>query len=114
MVNLFYIMLLVFVMTDVYYLVNRRRMSMNFRHKDVMSVRSADLLYYFLKTISSAWPFIGIFTEYNGYFLAVLILWLLKFVSYHLSSRFYTVYVYAVPLIVSAIYAFVFVCWLRH
>lgn len=113
MINLFYIMLLVFVVSDVYYLTNRKRLSVNFQRKDIMSVRRLDLVYYLLKAISSAWPIIGLFTPFYAGFVAVIILWVLKFVSYHTSSRFYSVYVYAVPVLVSVIYTYVFACWIR-
>lgn len=104
-------MLGVFVFNDIYFFLNRKRMSANLADKDVMSVRHLDLAYYFVKAISVVWPFIGLFTAYNHYFLVVICAWLFRFVLYHIHKRIYAVYSIFVPFAVAAVYIYLTWIW---
>lgn len=107
-------MLIVFVLNDIYYLLNRKRMSVNLSQKDVMSVRHLDLVYYFVKVLSLVWPLIGIFGEQHDYFLLVIAIWILRFLLYHLHKGVYAVYSMLVPLAVCAIYVTLIYIWATH
>lgn len=98
-------MTIAFVLNDVYHLFNHKRMANNYEKRDVMAVRRLDLVHYVVKTLSVVWPFIGIFTPYYHYFLCVIVLWILKFLSYHISKRVYSIYSVAVPILVATVYA---------
>lgn len=110
----FYVMLVVFVINDLYYLLNRKRLSSNFDRRDLQAVSRLDLLHYFLKSVSVVWPFLGIFTPFTVYFTGVIVSWILKFVSYHVNERIYAIYAIFVPFIVGFIYISVFVMWITN
>ena len=111
---IFYVILVVLVLNDVYYLFNKRRLISNFQNRDLLSVRRLDLAYYTIKAVSIFWPFIGLFSDFQTYFLCVVVLWLLRFVIYHLSKKFYTFYALIVPFVIDFIYISVFVFWITR
>lgn len=107
-------MLVAFVVNDIYYFLNRKRLAKNFGEKDLMSVKRLDLVHYLLKTASVVWPFCGLFTGFWQYFLVLLLIWLGKFVVYHLYTKAYVWYSLLLPLMTFVLYSIVFVSWITH
>lgn len=107
----FYFMLVAFAANDVYLLLNRRRLSSNFRRRDAGSVGRLDLLHYLLRLAAAFWPFLGLFTPFWVAFAILVGAWFVKFLMYHLSERAYAVYSLALPLVSAAVWSAVFLLW---
>lgn len=92
-------MLPVFAANEIFFVFNRKRLDRNFKNKDVMSVKRIDLIHYLLKVMSVIWPFFGLLGPAWHIFLGIVGLWILKFVIYHVFTRFYRYYIFVVPIL---------------
>lgn len=108
MVEIFYFVLLIFTINEIFFIFNRDRLDRNFKNKDIASVKKVDLVHYILKTISVFWPFIGLYSSMYYMFLVVIVIWMLKFVFYHIHKRTYAIYALVLPLINAALYVSIF------
>lgn len=108
MVDLFYAALVAFAFNEFFFVFNRKRLDTNFKNKDVMSVKSIDILHYMLKVLSVFWPFIGLLSSMSSMFLVLISVWFLKFLLYHISVRTYSVWTLFSPFVNIGLYLAIF------
>ena len=108
MIEIFYTLLLIFAINEIFFVFNRDRLDRNFKNKDITSVKKVDLIHYILKTLSVFWPLIGLFSSMYYMFLFVILLWVLKFDLYHVHKRTYAIYALVLPLVNAALYVSIF------
>lgn len=104
MITIFYLFLILFITNEIFYFSNRKRLDIFFKKKDPSQIKKIDILYYLIKIMSTVWPIIGLFSSFKGLFLIVLSLGLSKLLFYHLSKKFYNVYVDVYPIILISVY----------
>jgi hypothetical protein len=100
----FYLMLILFILNEIFYFSNRKRLDLFFSKKDPSKIKKVDIFYYLIKITSIVWPIVGLFSSFKGLFLVVILIGLSKFLFYHFSKRFYDVYVNLYPLLIISIY----------
>ena len=100
----FYLVLILFILNEIFYFSNRKRLDLFFNKKDPSKIKKIDIFYYLIKVTSIPWPIIGLFSSFSGLFLVVIILNFLKFMLYHISKRFYDVYVDIHPILIISVY----------
>ena len=104
MIVVFYLVLVLFILNEIFYLSNKNRLDIFFKKKDPSKIKKIDIIYYLIKVASVIWPFFGLFSSFKGLFLIVISLGLSKFLFYHFSKRFYDVYVNIYPLLIISAY----------
>ena len=104
MIFCFYLTLFLFILNEFFYFSNRKRLDLLFEKKDPSNIKKLDIFYYLIKITSVLWPFIGLFSSFKGLFSIIILLGLTKFLFYHISNRFYKVYVDLHPILLISIY----------
>lgn len=100
----FYLVLILFILNEIFYFSNRKRLDLFFNKKDPSKIKKIDILYYLIKVTSIPWPIIGLFSSFSGLFAVVIIFSISKFLFYHISRRFYDVYVNIYPILIISVY----------
>ena len=93
------------LLNEIYYILNKGRLDLIFKKKDVSSIKKLDILYYLLKVSSVIWPIVGLFGALWPMFLGFIFLGLSKFLVYHISEKAYAGYLKAHPYLLIAAYA---------
>ena len=114
MITFFYYFLLVFIWTKIFLVFNKQRLDLNFRNKDIMSIKKIDLVYYFTEFLFLLWMIIGLWSSQKGLFLILLSSHLLKFPFYHLSKQLYAIWDNILPSISIIFILMIFVYSLIH
>jgi hypothetical protein len=104
MITLFYLFLLLFILNEIFYFSNRKRLDIFFNKKDPTQIKKLDIFYYLIKIMSTVWPVMGIFSSFRELFTIVLFLGLSKFLIYHVSKKIYSFYVDLYPILLISIY----------
>jgi hypothetical protein len=76
---------LVFILMNLYYLFNYRKLDKKFSERDKNS--KLDLVYYILKLFSWVWIIIGLFLQNNILFILLLTMGLLRIPIYHINPN---------------------------
>lgn len=97
--NFFFILSILFICSDLYYLRNRPMLNLKFKERELESFSILDLCYYFSRVFYWIWVIIGLFSSFYTYFIVIISVSLSRFVIYHLSKRFYVIYDILVTLI---------------
>jgi hypothetical protein len=100
----FYLVLILFILNEIFYFSNRKRLDLFFTKKDPSKIKKIDIFYYLIKVTSVPWPIIGLFSSFSGLFSVVILLSIFKFLLYHISKRFYGVYVNIYPILIISVY----------
>jgi hypothetical protein len=100
----FYLVLILFILNEIFYFSNRKRLDLFFIKKDPSKIKKVDIIYYLIKVTSITWPIIGLLSSFSGLFLIVILLSFFKFLLYHISKRFYVVYVNIYPILIISVY----------
>jgi hypothetical protein len=100
----FYLTLILFILNEIFYFSNRKRLDIFFKKKDPSQIKKVDIFYYLIKVTSVPWPIIGLFSSFSGLFLIIIILGILKFLLYHISKKFYDAYVNIYPILIISVY----------
>jgi len=100
----FYLVLILFVLNEIFYFSNRKRLDLFFTKKDPSKIKKIDIFYYLIKVTSVTWPIIGLFSSFSALFLVVILLGVSKFLLYHISKRLYVVYVNIYPILIISVY----------
>lgn len=87
----FYLLSIVFIWNEAYYIFNKERLSNLFERKDVMGLTKVDVLFYLLRAIYWIWLIIGLFSGVT-YFWMLFAVGFLKFPLYHLNKKAYVIY----------------------
>lgn len=98
MSNLFYLISIIFILSNFYYFSNRKVLDSRFKEKESKS--KLQLIYYYIEIFYWIWLLIGlIYGEYFYHFLLLFIVPILKFPLYHISKKYYIIYVIFIPII---------------
>lgn len=87
MISLFYITILSFIWNDLYYMLNKHRLNINFKNRDIESTTILDLAYYFTKLAYWIWIIIGLFSNLSPYFIVLFSLVSIKLITFKLKKR---------------------------
>ncbi len=104
MITIFYLFLFLFILNDLFYLSNKDRLDVFFKNKNQNQIKKIDFFYYLLRIVSIIWPFIGLLSSFSDFFLLVIFLNFIKYIIYHILSRFYDIYVKIHPILLISIY----------
>ena len=104
MITFFYLFLILFILNEVFYFSNRKRLDVFFKKKDPSQIKKLDIVYYLLKITSIFWPTIGLFSSFSTLFSLLILLGLSKFILYHFSKKVYSIYVDVYPILTISIY----------
>ena len=91
MITFFYTFLIVFIWNEIYYIINKHRLSLNFKNKDLESTTILDLAYYLTKVLYWSWLIIGMFLSLSPYFIILFSLVIIKLITF--KSRKKSLYV---------------------
>jgi len=97
-----YLLLMIFICNEVYYLLNKDRLNTNFKNIDIQSIKNIDIIYYLTKVFYWGWITLNMFysdTSLRPYFISLFILGLLKFPIYHINKKAYIIFDMILPFI---------------
>jgi hypothetical protein len=114
MITFFYYFLLVFIWTKIFLVFNKQRLDLNFRNKDIMSIKKIDLVYYLTEFLFSIWMIIGLWSSQRYLFIFLLTLNLIKFPFYHINKKLYAVWDNILPSISIIFILMIFIYSLIH
>jgi hypothetical protein len=97
MITIFYTMLFAFTFSEIYHFLNKKRLDLLFKNKDVETTRMTDIIFYVFKLMSIFWPIIGLFSSFNDFFMFLLLINISKFLIYHLNDTLYKIYIRVLP-----------------
>jgi hypothetical protein len=104
MITIFYLFIFLLTLNEIYYILNRRKLDILVKNKQIDNVRIMDIIPYLLKVCSYVIPIIGLFSSFKEYFITFIIINLFRFLIYHLNNRLYHIYIYIVPIVNIIIY----------
>jgi hypothetical protein len=87
MISFFYIFLITFIWNEVYYMLNKHRLNINFKNKDIESTTKLDLVYYLTKVLYWIWLIVGMFSNLSPYFIILLSLVIIKLVTFKSKKK---------------------------
>jgi hypothetical protein len=114
MITFFYSFILVFIWTKIFLVFNKQRLDLNFRNKDIMSIKKIDLVYYLTEFLFSIWMIIGLWSSQRDLFIFLLTLNLIKFPFYHINKKLYAVWDNILPSISIIFILMIFIYSLIH
>jgi len=89
---MFYLPIILFIWSEIYYVYNKSKLDVRFKNKDISNSSKYDLLYYFSRVFYYIWLSFGIFTSQSDIFIFLFILILLKLPFYFISKRVYFIW----------------------
>jgi hypothetical protein len=81
--------LIFFILNEIYYILNMKRLDSSFKDKSQNGVRKLDLFYYVMRILSVPFLIEGILSSFSPVFLLLLSIWIFKIVLYHISDKAY-------------------------
>lgn len=112
--TLFYMFSLVFALSEIFYLVNRRSIDLAYSKRSVSDTGSVYIVYFFVEILSYIWPVIGLLSSGYAIFCLILVFWVSKFVIYHISEPIYRILLTIQPFINIALYLAVLLNWITN
>jgi len=88
MITFFYTFLIVFIWNEIYYILNKHRLSLNFKNKDIESTTILDVIYYFTKVLYWIWLISGMFSSLSPYFIALFSIRFIKFITFKSKRKY--------------------------
>jgi hypothetical protein len=88
MITFFYTFLIVFIWNEIYYILNKHRLSLNFKNKDVESTTILDVIYYFTKVLYWTWLIAGMFSSLSPYFIILFSLVFIKLITFKSKKKY--------------------------
>lgn len=89
---IFYLISVIFIWTEIFYVLNKKKLDDKFKNKDIKETSILDLLYYFSRFSYYVWIIFGLFSTQQELFILLLGLRLLSLPFYHLSKMVYAVW----------------------
>lgn len=108
MTTFFYSLSIIFAVSEIFYLLNSRRIDLIFNKRDISDIGKKYVLYFFVKTMSYIWPILGLFSSYSLFFVSLVSVSALKFSSYHISRNAYSFIVLIQPFLNIILYLSIF------
>jgi hypothetical protein len=96
MINIIiYTLSLLFVWSNIYYLLNYERLDKRFTERDRNS--KVDLVYYITKVLFWIWLVVGLFTPMKYTFIIMIVIGLLRIPIYHISKKLSSIWFRLTP-----------------
>jgi hypothetical protein len=96
---MFYLLSILFIFKNIFYLSNKESLNTRFYQKDIRSMSFLPFSYYLLSFFYPIWIVFGLFSDYQNIFYILLAINVLKFPIYHLSKSLYNKYLMIYPII---------------
>lgn len=112
MTNIFYILSILFIFMNVYYIFKNKQLDRRFKERDIMGMSKIDLVYYLTKVVYWIWVPIGLFSGQYFIFCILIILGVLKFPIYHLNKNIFRIYNDIYPILCIGALITMFLHWL--
>jgi hypothetical protein len=103
MLSIYYILSILFIWMNIYYIFNINKLDIRFFDRDISTITKIQYFWYITKIFYWIWLIIGLFTPAYFFIMLNILLGLLKFPIFHLNTTFYKVWCLSVPLISSVI-----------
>jgi hypothetical protein len=87
MITFFYLLSIVFILNEIYYIQHKHRLSLNFKNKDIESTTVFDIFYYFTRLLYWIWLIVGIFTSLSPYFIILFTLVTIKLLTFKSKKK---------------------------
>lgn len=87
MITLFYLLPIVFILNELYYILNKHRLSLNFKNRDVESTTIFDIFYYFTRLLYWICLIVGMFSSLSTYFIILFSLVIIKSIIYRTKKK---------------------------
>lgn len=107
---LFYLISIIFIFNEVYYVFNKTRLDISIKSLDVKSFSKLDILHYIFRLIFWIWIIIGFWSSQSNLFIFLSLLHLIRFPFYHLNKRLYIIWDNILPSI-SIIFMFIIIVY---
>jgi hypothetical protein len=95
---IFYLLSIIFIWNEAYYIFNKERLSNLFENRDIIGLTKVDVVFYFVKALYWIWTIVGLFSGVT-YFWMLLTVGFLKFPLYHINKKVYVVYNNILPIL---------------
>ena len=112
MTNIFYILSILFIFMNVYYIFKHNELDKRFEERDLMKLSKLDLVYYFTRFSYWIWIIVGLFSGQSFIFWILIGLASLKFPLYHINKNIFRVYNDVYPILCIASLITIFVYWI--
>jgi|SaaInlV_100m_DNA_2_1039680.scaffolds.fasta_scaffold04272_4 hypothetical protein len=112
MINVFYILPILFIFMNVYHMLKNKQLDKRFRERDIIGMSRLDIIYYFTKISYWIWVPIGFFTNQPELFYVLFVLGFLKFPTYHFNKNIFRIYNDIYPIFSISTLITIFFHWL--
>jgi hypothetical protein len=92
MIATFFILSILFIWNEFYYLKNRTNLDIRFRDRDIDGTTKLDVFYYLTCPLLWIWLFIGYVWLGSNIFMTIIILKLFKFIIFHINRNIFSIY----------------------
>jgi hypothetical protein len=99
MILFFYLLAFIFVWSEFFHIYNKQRLDVNFKKKDIQSIRKIDIVFYLSRFLFITWMIVGLWTQLYIVFAVLLGLTLIKFPIYHTDKKLFAVWDNLLPLV---------------
>lgn len=89
---------ILFIISNIFFLFDKKRLEKNF--KDIDKHNKFDFVYYLIQTIFPVWVLVINFTNFSVYTLSLVVLFILKFITYHLNEKIFYYYYLIYPFLI--------------
>jgi hypothetical protein len=109
MLNFFYLLSLLFLVNEFYYLSNRRNLDVKYKERNIEGTTVLDLIYYFTRFASWFWILLGLTTDLKLVFATILTVSIIKIPIFHISKIAYVWYLIISTFIRIALLSIIFI-----
>jgi hypothetical protein len=95
MIGLFYLLIPIFIWSNLYYLFNLNKLT----SVKYSKLNFIDFLFFLTKVVYIIWLVYGYFTIYKPFIITILSITLLKFILYPLNKKLYKIWNVSVPIL---------------
>ncbi len=105
--NIFYILSILFILNEFYYINNRALLDMKFKERSLDSFSKMDVIYYLMRVLSWVWIVCGCFSSLHFYFYTLVGISSFRLLIYPISKISYLIYDRIYPFISLSIMSFI-------
>ena len=85
MINVFYLLSIIFIYNNIYYLLNYKKIDTRFKDRSKNSI--LDLFYYITKIVFWIWMIIGLSTPMKSIYILMIIIGLIRIPIFHINNK---------------------------
>lgn len=109
---IFYLISIFFIWTEIFYVLNKKKLDDKFKNKDIRETSILDLIYYLSRLSYYVWLIIGLFSSQQELFILLLSLRLLSLPFYHINKILYAIWDNILPSISIILILVIIICGL--